>query len=669
MPSDMDIAAPLDEPLEIASDNEDQILNRTLIENARKRAAEIVRQSDNEDSLHDFENDMNKELEEHEAKKINELVIKKEIKEDNFHSSNFTTVKIEKENQQDHVHQVGRMGTPNISSSSASRCYVGSGSGVLSKSEETLSEAGYSLSNECDVYQLPEVKVEPEFLYDPLDTTMQLQGSSQIMSFPAQLMSPTMSLPHMPQILQASLIKTELAATADSTEHPLHFAPLNHSHLVHETTVRKRGRPKGSKNKKTIENARVIAVLSTSEASQIIRCQKPMTILPKDSVEQLGSMASSSTSTQTDSDHHLGSGSGLHCKSEKTFGEAVFSLGSENEVYKLQEENFKVEPEFLHDPLDVKMEMPDSAQALTSPVLLSPPGAVPPWLPCYQQTQEPRIGSTATDMANSERASSPDLSSPLKVTARPRQEHTWKKNIAKNKRNHGQEYKSPITGKVVPARQIGPPCSCNKKCYERVGEENTRRIFNNFWSYGNWVLQTAYLQKHTYVREIKSKPRGNPSKQRSCSRIFFVTIMGQPIKVCKQAFVSMHSICKSRLDSAMKKRTETGMPMQDLRGKHTAHHHVQESRISLVISHISSFQTISSKSSCKTMPNAKYLEPCIKNKKHMYELYKAWLSKNHPQEDPVVLNFYLEIFKRNFNHLKFHKLCKDTCKVCDSYKL
>ncbi|MPC35831.1 hypothetical protein E2C01_029268 [Portunus trituberculatus] len=47
----------------------------------------------------------------------------------------------------------------------------------------------------------------------------------------------------------------------------------------------------------------------------------------------------------------------------------------------------------------------------------------------------------------------------------------WAKNVAKRQRDSGQEYVA-IKSKVVPAVRVGSPCTCLKKCFEAVGEEN-----------------------------------------------------------------------------------------------------------------------------------------------------------------------------------------------------
>lgn len=51
----------------------------------------------------------------------------------------------------------------------------------------------------------------------------------------------------------------------------------------------------------------------------------------------------------------------------------------------------------------------------------------------------------------------------------------------------------------------------------------------------------------------------------------------------------------------------------------------------------------------------------------MFDLYKEWMSENHPQSKPVEQNIYRSVFNKNFN-LGFHKPKKDACSYCAKYK-
>ena len=82
----------------------------------------------------------------------------------------------------------------------------------------------------------------------------------------------------------------------------------------------------------------------------------------------------------------------------------------------------------------------------------------------------------------------------------------WKRNVRKELRNSGKEY---ITknkdGSLVtkPARKIGPPCKCLKKCYEKFDSEAIKHIFKMFWTLGSYDLQSMYLAK--LIEQKKNK--------------------------------------------------------------------------------------------------------------------------------------------------------------------
>ena len=78
----------------------------------------------------------------------------------------------------------------------------------------------------------------------------------------------------------------------------------------------------------------------------------------------------------------------------------------------------------------------------------------------------------------------------------------WSKNVAKKKRDSGEEYVSDKTKRVVPARSVGPPCICTKKCYDRVGADNVERIFVEYWKMASHNAQSSYLANLVESKEV-----------------------------------------------------------------------------------------------------------------------------------------------------------------------
>ncbi|GBN36783.1 hypothetical protein AVEN_191740-1 [Araneus ventricosus] len=117
---------------------------------------------------------------------------------------------------------------------------------------------------------------------------------------------------------------------------------------------------------------------------------------------------------------------------------------------------------------------------------------------------------------------------------------TWKKAEAKKKRNSGEEYVNRYTNVVVPAHQIGEPCSC--QCFLKVGQDNVQQIFNTFGELGNYDLQNSYLSKLVISNDVKrSYVSGRPS--RTLRRLdYTVVINNEKYSVCRKAFYSMHGV-------------------------------------------------------------------------------------------------------------------------------
>ena len=70
---------------------------------------------------------------------------------------------------------------------------------------------------------------------------------------------------------------------------------------------------------------------------------------------------------------------------------------------------------------------------------------------------------------------------------------TWSKHVAKRRRDSGEAYVSVTTKKEVNARKPGPPCTCPRNCYTKVGVDNVKIIFNNYYKLGSHDDQSAYI--------------------------------------------------------------------------------------------------------------------------------------------------------------------------------
>ena len=263
------------------------------------------------------------------------------------------------------------------------------------------------------------------------------------------------------------------------------------------------------------------------------------------------------------------------------------------------------------------------------------------------------------------------INSPSQARKRASNPQMWKKKQAKQLRNAGQEYTSVVTKQTVAAKKIGAACGCTSKCFEKVGMDNIKLIFNDFYASGCWDMQTCYIQNQTITTGVKRRRTDNEEKMKSCTRSYYVKQPGviNNIKVCKKAFASIHGISVARIDRAHANKTASNIPIKDRRGKYGSHNKVSQERAAKVIQLIKSFLTLTSHYSRKTLPTARYLDTEIRARSQMYDLYKEWLEEEFWDEVPVTWHYYDDTLKSQFPYLKLYKPRKDTCKLCDIYNI
>ena len=114
--------------------------------------------------------------------------------------------------------------------------------------------------------------------------------------------------------------------------------------------------------------------------------------------------------------------------------------------------------------------------------------------------------SLTVDLARNGHSKNGSSNTPRRPKKRLRKPGTWKRNAAKMKRAMGEEYQSPSTGKVVPARATGIPCRCQRKCFEKITDEEKKRILEAFYGLGSKDLQDANLFGLICSNEIKCRP-------------------------------------------------------------------------------------------------------------------------------------------------------------------
>ena len=98
---------------------------------------------------------------------------------------------------------------------------------------------------------------------------------------------------------------------------------------------------------------------------------------------------------------------------------------------------------------------------------------------------------------------------------RRKNEEEWKKTVSKRRRNTGQEYVAHNTKKVMTARRVGEPCECPKGCFEKLGEEAVRCVFNEYWKMGDFNTQSAYIMTRVKSKDVKETRVGEGSRRKA----------------------------------------------------------------------------------------------------------------------------------------------------------
>lgn len=124
--------------------------------------------------------------------------------------------------------------------------------------------------------------------------------------------------------------------------------------------------------------------------------------------------------------------------------------------------------------------------------------------------------------------------------------------------------------------ETGRDCNCSRyKCFEVVSLEQWKRIIKNFNNLGDYNAQNQYLGGLVSVVPLQQRRNRKDYDQASfhissnCFRVR-AKIDGtlQDVRVCYKAFLSLHSIENSRIQTVKKDLTDFGEARPDGRGKH-----------------------------------------------------------------------------------------------------
>lgn len=221
-------------------------------------------------------------------------------------------------------------------------------------------------------------------------------------------------------------------------------------------------------------------------------------------------------------------------------------------------------------------------------------------------------------------------------------------------------------------------CSTNSKITQlkcsMLTEADRNLLFKTFWKM-SWsekhVFVTTLVEKKEVQRSRNRKEEGR--SRRSCSYIFHLQKSdGSKVRVCKTMFTNTLSIkpwtvshwltCERKqrdniqpeLRSVPVNKNKTDKTLAETEGRRIRLKEFFDSMPKME-SHY-----------CRSSSSKLYLEPRWKSKRELYELYKTWSSTNYPDDRPLCIALFHQIFSDLSLSLFLPK--KDECDLCVSHR-
>lgn len=133
-----------------------------------------------------------------------------------------------------------------------------------------------------------------------------------------------------------------------------------------------------------------------------------------------------------------------------------------------------------------------------------------------------------------------------------RSPETWKRSVAKKRRNEGLEYVN-VKKKLVKSRKVRSPCS--NKCRYRLTQEQREKIHKRFWKIGDIHRQRDYFLQ--CMDPINPKYRMHtPNSNRSKNYAYNFELEGERTRVCKSFYLKTLDISNKLIFTAKKKKLE-----------------------------------------------------------------------------------------------------------------
>ena len=140
------------------------------------------------------------------------------------------------------------------------------------------------------------------------------------------------------------------------------------------------------------------------------------------------------------------------------------------------------------------------------------------------------------------------------------------------------------------ARKLGPPCKCKERCYNKVGLQKVKKLFEGYQEIPSYNCKNQYLANLiTKKPTLNQRLYGSDNRSRvAFTFTYHVIVDGNKVKVCKTAFLNIHDIGKDKVETVVKKNNSNGTVEPDQRGKHPHHNQVPAEMVAKAHEHLSS---------------------------------------------------------------------------------
>lgn len=187
-------------------------------------------------------------------------------------------------------------------------------------------------------------------------------------------------------------------------------------------------------------------------------------------------------------------------------------------------------------------------------------------------------------------ADSEDNGEPVRTKGKVNK-HNHTKEFMKIARSKGEEFVT-NTGLLVDAKKTGKDCTFRAKCMENFSPDERGEIIKNLYNGRPKNEKYVYLMGLIELHEVaKHRPINDNSKNTDYSYSYFALKNKIRVKVCRQAFISLHAISNSAVSRLTSLLGGKKSP-QDGKGKHGKRANVKPAFIDALINdHIKSFPT------------------------------------------------------------------------------